>query len=96
MPDQRSQTEFSHEVTELQKEVAQLRKQFENFNSFPRNFAIAILRGFASAIGATLVFGLAIAFLIQIIRSIDYVPILNNILNSGAIEEIIQKFAQSV
>jgi hypothetical protein len=86
--------ELQSTIVRLEKEVAILTEQFKNFNSIRRNFFIAVLRGFASALGATVVFGLAIALVIQIVRSIDYVPLLNGIMNSGAIEEVIQKFSQ--
>jgi len=79
----------------LEKKITELTKQIQMQNSFRRNFVIAVVRGLGSAIGATVVFGLGLAILFQIVRSIDYVPILNNILNSNAIEEVIHKFTQS-
>lgn len=91
-----SKSDLEKELNLLRTEVADLHTQFRQFNSFRRNFSVAIVRGFASALGATVVFGLALASLIQIVRSIDYVPILNDILNSGAIEEIIKRFASQV
>lgn len=80
---------------ELEQQVEELTKQLRLQNSLQRNFFIAMLRGFAGAVGATVVFGIVLALIFQIIRSIDYVPILNNILNSGAIEEVIKRFTQS-
>ena len=88
--------ELQTTIERLEVEVSVLTKQFRSFNSIRRNFGIAVLRGFGSALGATVVFGLSIALVIQIIRSIDYVPILNGILNSGAIEEVVNKFSQSL
>ncbi len=80
--------------TELEEKIQQLTKQVKLQNSYKRNFTVGVVRGFGSALGATVVFGLVLAFVFQIIRSIDYVPVLNNILNSQAIEELIRKFTQ--
>lgn len=79
----------------LEQKIQALTKQIEKQNSFKRNFFISIFRGLGGAIGATIIFGIGIAVIIQITRSIDYVPILNNILNSKAIESIINRFIQS-
>lgn len=79
----------------LEQEIKELSQHMKLQNSLRRNFVISIVRGFGSALGATVVFGLVIAFLFQIVRSIDYVPILNGILNSQAIEEVIKRFTQS-
>ena len=78
----------------LEQELKRLSKCIERQNSLRRNFAVSVLRGFGGALGATFVFGLVIAGLVQLIRSIDYVPILNSILNSGTIEEVIRRFSQ--
>ncbi|MBP7842664.1 hypothetical protein KA017_01535 [Candidatus Woesebacteria bacterium] len=78
--------------TELEDKIQQLTKQVKLQNSYKRNFSIGIIRGFGSAIGATVVFGLVLAIFFQVVRSIDYVPILNTILNSQAIEELIRRF----
>ncbi|GIK84112.1 MAG: hypothetical protein BroJett025_07340 [Patescibacteria group bacterium] len=78
----------------LENKIEQLTKQIQIQNSTRRNFYIAVVRGFGSALGATAVFGLVLAILFQIVRSIDYVPVLNNILSSQAIEEVIRRFTQ--
>lgn len=78
--------------TEPEDSILQLTKQIRLQNSFRRNFALGIVRGFAGALGATVVFGVVLAIVFQIVRSIDYVPVLNNLLNSQAIEELILRF----
>ena len=89
-----NQTGLQQNINNLEIEIKQLTKQVKLQNSLRRNFAMAVIRGFATALGATVVFGFVLAGFIQIVRSIDYVPILNNILNSGAIEELVGKFTQ--
>ena len=84
------------ESKELEEMIDALTKQITIQNSLQRNLLVAVARGFASAIGATVVFGLVLAGLFQIVRSIDYVPILNNILNSQAIEEVIKRFTMQL
>lgn len=69
-------------------------RELEKQNSIARNFLIGIVRGFGTAIGATVVFGLVLAGFFQAIKSIDYVPILNTILSSQAVEELIHRFTQ--
>ena len=88
--------ELQATIERLEIEVSALTKQFKSFNSTGRNFSLSVLRGFGSALGATVVFGLALAVAAQLIQSVDYVPILNGILNSGAIEEVVKKFSQSL
>ena len=78
--------------SELEDKIQELTKQIQLQNSYKRNFMMGIIRGFGAAVGATVVFGLALAILFQIVRTIDYVPVLNNILNSQAIEELIRRF----
>lgn len=80
----------------LEKKIEELTKQIKRQNSLRRNFLISVLKGFAGALGATVVFGIAVALVFQIVRSIDYVPILNNILNSMAIEEFILRFTNPI
>lgn len=78
----------------LEQKIVELTKQIALQNSIKRNFLIAALRGFSTALGATVIFGIAIALVFQLVRSIDYVPILNNILNSSAIEDVVVRFTQ--
>lgn len=80
----------------LEQKIEELTRQIKLQTSFKRNFLMAVLRGFATALGATVVFALALALVFQLVRSIDYVPILNNVLNSSAIEEVIHRFTQPV
>lgn len=79
-------------IDRLEETVARLDKRIQTQNSYVRNFGLSLARGLASAVGATIIFGLSIAIVIQILRSIDYVPIINNILDSQAIENVISRF----
>ena len=81
-------------ITNLEKSISKLEKRVAKQTSFKRNFTMSLVRGFGGAIGATVIFGLALALIIQIVRSIDYVPIINNILSSQAIESVIDRFTK--
>ena len=81
-------------ILSLEKSISNLEKRVQKQTSFRRNFAMSLVRGFGGAIGATVIFGLALALVIQIVRSINYVPLINNILNSQAIESVINRFTQ--
>jgi hypothetical protein len=86
--------EFLKSIAQLEESVSSLEKKVKKQISFRRNFILAMVRGFGSVVGATVVFGLILAAIIQIVRGIDYVPIINNMLNSQAIENVINKFTQ--
>jgi hypothetical protein len=78
----------------LNESVDKLSRQMQNANSFWRNAVLSIIRGLTFSLGATLIFGLAIAILVVFIQSIDYVPIINEIFNSESIRELIEQFSQ--
>lgn len=87
-----SEKSLQQSVDDLESRVGELVAQVKVYNSTRRSLWMAVLRGFASAIGATVVFGIVLAIVFQVIRSLDYVPIINTILNSDAIEEIVKQF----
>ena len=75
----------------LETEISKLTTQVARQNSLKRIFFISVLRGFATALGATLVFSLVIAWLVSFLQKIDYVPLITNILNSPAFETLVGK-----
>ncbi len=81
-------------IDKLEKSVSFLGEQVRRQNSYRRNASLSLVRGFSTAVGATVIFGVILASLLQIVRSIDYVPIVNNLMSSEAIESIINKFTQ--
>jgi hypothetical protein len=78
----------------LQEQIEKLTRQIQMQNSFKRNFNLAIIKGFGGAIGATVVFGIVIAILIPILKTINYVPIINSILNSQTLREVFRNIPQ--
>ncbi len=87
------EAELQRSLLKLEKSISKLDARVKRQTSFRRNFIMALLHGFAGAVGATIIFGLSIVLLVRIVRSIDYVPIINNIVNSQAVETVINKFA---
>lgn len=81
-------------INSLEFQIKKLNKRVEKQVSFKRHFAMAIMIGFAGALGATVVFAGALAGSIQVVRTINYVPILNNILNSQELEEVIKSISK--
>lgn len=79
-------------INNLEKSVSSLEQVIKKQNSVRHSVALSLLRGFTTALGATVIFGISLALVIQIVRSIDYVPIINNILSSQAIESVINGF----
>ena len=92
MIEKKSELELEESVLKLEKSISLLEKRVKKQVSFRRNFAMALVRGFAGAVGATIIFGLAIALTVRMVRSINYVPLVSNIINSEAIETVINKF----
>jgi hypothetical protein len=81
-------------IIELEKSISFLGEQVRRQNSYRRNFGLSLLRGFSTAVGATVIFGVILAFLVQAVKSIDYVPIINNLMSSESIENVINEFTQ--
>ncbi|NCO12095.1 MAG: hypothetical protein COZ34_00910 [Candidatus Pacebacteria bacterium CG_4_10_14_3_um_filter_34_15] len=81
-------------INELEKSVSFLGEQIRKQNSYRRNVSLSVVRGFSTAVGATVIFGVILALLVKTISSIDYVPIINNLMSSEAIESFIAKFTQ--
>ncbi len=81
-------------IKKLEGSVLSLEKTVKKQTSFKRIFALSLVHGFGTAAGATVIFGLILALVLQVIKSIDYVPIINNLLSSQAIESVISKFTQ--
>ena len=87
-------TNLQDSILKLEKSISSSEEYERKQTSFGRIFTLALVRGFGTAVGATVIFGLILASIIQIVRSIDYVPIINNLLSSQAIESVINKFTQ--
>lgn len=80
------------EIILLKEEIELLRHELRRQNSFSRLFFHSVLRGLFTAIGATVVTALVFALVFQIVRSIDYVPIINGLLDSRALEAVLNRF----
>jgi len=85
---------FGQSISNLEKSISSLEENIKKQTSLSRNFTISLVRGLGGAIGATVIFSIVFAFSIKVIQSIDYVPLLNNILSSKAIEDIVSNFAK--
>lgn len=81
-------------IIELEKSISFLTEQVRKQNSYKRNVSVSLVRGFSTAVGATVIFGVALAILVQAIKSIDYVPIVNSLMSSESVETIISNFMQ--
>lgn len=86
--------DLDNSIASLERSVERLEKKVIQVTSYKRVFFISLLHGFGTAVGATFIFGIIIASLVQAAKTIDYVPIINNLLNSQAIEAIINNFTQ--
>jgi len=62
--------------------LKEIQRQLEKINSPWRRFTMGILQGLGTAIGATLVAGILIIILNQVVRSVNDIPILNKIIPS--------------
>jgi hypothetical protein len=73
----------------LTTELAKLTKQMANANSYWKIFLRGIVAGIGTALGATIIAGLLVAFLASVVDSVDDIPILNNIVQSSNLKELL-------
>lgn len=76
---------------QLSTEIAHLTQQVRLHNSFVRRFLMGIVAGVGTAVGATIVASVLVYSLSRIIKTVDDIPILGNIIQSERINQIIQQ-----
>jgi len=79
----------THKNQQLNQEIKTLTKEIKLLNSFPRRLALGVVTGVGTAIGATIVASVVIAILAQAIQSINDVPILNKLIQSQEIQQVL-------
>ena len=95
MPENNDQLQsLQQSILKLEESISRLEEKVRRQTSLRRNFTLSLVKGLGSAVGATVIFALMLASVVQVIRSIDYVPIINNILSSQAIEDVVNRFTQ--
>jgi len=80
---------------------ANLEKQLEILNqrlyrkTNPKHiFLFGLIQGIGYTFGATIVAGLVLFFAVQMIASIDYLPVINQFLSSDGVREVLQSFKE--
>ncbi|MCB9813090.1 MAG: hypothetical protein H6772_01655 [Pseudomonadales bacterium] len=89
---QENDLDLKQSIQRLEKSILLLEMEMRKQSSIKRNFALSLLKGFGTLLGATVISAIILAVTLQVVRSIDYVPIVNNMLDSQAIETLINKF----
>lgn len=79
----------SNEI-KLEKVLKRIDQNLKKEVSFRHNFMLGVIRGVGTVIGATIVAGFVIMILSQLIKSVDDIPILNTILSSEELKELIE------
>lgn len=77
--------------SELKTELRELNKHLARANSAPRLFLLGIIRGAGAAVGATIILGLAITLLATLIQSVENIPIINELIESLKISDLIEQ-----
>lgn len=84
--DRRSSVERRH--VEL---LSELNQRLEKQNSKWENFKLGLIRGAATAIGATLIAAIALTLLMRVINTVDDVPIIRDIIQETSVKETIEE-----
>ena len=70
-------------------QIEQLTKEIKTSNSARRMLYMSVIWGVGTAIGATVVAGIVILILSRVITTIEDVPILNNIIQSFELNDLL-------
>ncbi len=86
----KKQTSSSQDNQNLLQAVEKTNRLLAKQNSFKRNFALSIVQGMGSALGATLVAGIVIAIIYQLLVSLNALPFFQDLLPSSAADQFLQ------
>ncbi len=87
MADKKSEKQEQELVQLLEKLNSNLQKEV----SPVRRFIMAVIQGVGTIIGATIVAGIVLGVLSETVDSVDDIPILNKILDSEDLKDIVNK-----
>lgn len=79
------------ELRALKKSVNALAKELRHQNSKKYQFGIGIIIGLGRALGATVVFALLIAALVQFVRTAENIPFLNTLTEKSGLHDFVEQ-----
>lgn len=78
----------------MERQLTILNERLRKQTSVRYIFMYSVVRGIGYALGATIIAGAVLAFLLQVISSIDYLPLINQFLSSEEAREILNSFRE--
>ncbi len=73
----------------LGRDIRKLERRMADFVDFKQTFLRGLINGVATAIGATIIFGLIITILGRLVTGVEDVPILNDIIQQLELRETV-------
>jgi hypothetical protein len=91
MENKDKQLEQSKDVIRLNHNINRLNTLIEKRLSFWRNFFLGVVTGVGSVIGATIIGGILIGFLVANIDKLDDIPLIRRVVDSEDLERYIEE-----
>jgi hypothetical protein len=91
MENKDKQLEQSKDVIRLNHNINRLNILIEKRLSFWRNFFLGVVTGVGSVIGATIIGGILIGFLVANIDKLDDIPLIRRVVDSEDLERYIEE-----
>lgn len=70
------------DIRELIQNIKEMNDRLRKLNSLRHRFAVGVLQGFGVALGGTIVAYIIISILIETLRQVNYIPVINMIFDS--------------
>lgn len=81
-PLKKPSSDLEKELKALDKQLHVLNERMRKANSLRNRFFMAVIQGFGVALGGTIVAYIIITILVETLRQINYIPIINMIFDS--------------
>lgn len=91
---QASNQEMTKKIENLEAQLALLNQNLYKQTALKFIIFHSIIRGICYALGATIIAGAVLGFGFRIVSTIDYVPILNQMLSSEEVRDLLRSFKE--
>lgn len=81
-------------TSSLEERIDLLNEHLRKQTSFRYIFTFSVVRGIGYGLGATIIAGAVLAIVLQLVSSIDYVPLINQFLTSEEVREMLRSFKE--
>lgn len=77
--------------SDIKPEIKKLVNQLKIANSLQHRFLAGVITGVGTALGATLVASIVIFILSKVIKTVDDIPILNNVIDTQTFDQLLDQ-----